>query len=280
MGGGGRSLKATVVRLGANGNGKGGCHESRCRRQRSFTAIGEFFQEGDVIGAINELINIPANITNGVLNGAGFLDLTGIISAIAPLPIEGVKIGLNVGGLLNAVPKDGSLVPDAPNPPTEYSGGIGLDSLAVQGPINASGLPNGWAGSVVGLGQFLGEQLVVTPPPLVGGAAVEEPQASKLAAPVVVPATAEVVESAPVVVEAEADEPAPVVVAEVEEAVPADIDVAEIEAAVAEVEAEVADAEAAAVAEDNTPAAATGSDDSDDTSSRATDSRRGAASED
>jgi hypothetical protein len=39
---------------------------------RSFTAIGAFFEAGDVTGAINELINIPANVTNAVLNGGGF----------------------------------------------------------------------------------------------------------------------------------------------------------------------------------------------------------------
>jgi len=232
---------------------------------RSFTAIGEFFQEGDVIGAINELINIPANIVNGVLNGAGFLDLTGIISAIAPLPIEGVKIGLNVGGLLNAVPKNGSLVPDAPNPPTEYSGGIALDSLAVDAPglFSASGLPNGWGGSVIGLGQFLADQLLIPPPPPPTQAAAQPAAATP-------PAAVELPAPAPAVTEV-AVESAPVVLDEAPEAAE------EIEA---EIEAAVDDVEAPAAADDPGPAAATGSDDSAENGSRASDSRRGSGNAD
>jgi hypothetical protein len=67
---------------------------------RSFTAIGAFFEAGDVTGAINELINIPANVTDAVLNGGGFLDLTGVVNAIQPLPDTVESIGLNVGGLI------------------------------------------------------------------------------------------------------------------------------------------------------------------------------------
>ena len=45
---------------------------------------GSAFQDGDVIGAINELINIPANVTNASLNGAGLLDLTEVVKNIVP----------------------------------------------------------------------------------------------------------------------------------------------------------------------------------------------------
>jgi hypothetical protein len=250
---------------------------------RSFTAIGELFQEGDVIGAINELINIPANMTNGVLNGAGFLDLTGIITAIAPLPIEGAKIGLNVGGLLNSVPKDGSLVPDDPNPPTEYSGGIGLDSLAVDAKplISSPGLPNGWAGSVVGLGQFLGEQLVVTPPAPPPPVAAE-PAAAKQAAPLDIPAPGATEtpaeEFAPAVVDIPAEESAPTVAEVVaEDPAPAVDDIAEIEAAIEASESEPAGA-ATPAAEDSGPEAAADSDKSgDDTDRSGGNDRRGAS---
>jgi hypothetical protein len=251
---------------------------------RSFTAIGEFFEAGDVIGAINELINIPANVTNGVLNGAGFLDLTGIVNAIAPLPIEGIKLGLNTGGLLNSVPKDGSLVPDAPNPPTEYSGGIGLDSLAVQSEstlFKTAGLPNGWAGSVVGLGQFLGEQLLVTPPAPPPVAA--EPAAAKLAAPVDIPAPAvaeaPVEEAAPAVVDVPAEESAPAVAEVVaEDPAPAIEDIAEIEAAVEAAEASESEpAEAPAVADSGPGAAADSDTSADDTDRSGGSDRRGAS---
>lgn len=244
---------------------------------RSFTAIGEFFQEGDVVGAINELINIPANVTNGVLNGAGFLDLTGIITAIAPLPIENAKIGLNVGGLLNSVPKDGSLDPDAPNPPTQYSGGIGLDSLAVDAKplINGPGLPNGWAGSVVGLGQFLGEQLLVTPPaPPPPDAA--DPAAAKQAAPLDIPAPATTEapteDAAPAVVDVTAEESAPADEVVAQDSAPAVDELAEVEAAVEPAEA------AAPAGEDSGPEVAADSDRSgNDTDRSGGNDRRGAS---
>jgi hypothetical protein len=141
---------------------------------RSFTAVGQYFQEGDVTGAINELINIPANVTNAVLNGAGYLDLTGVANALAPLPPEVKSIGLNMGGLLNAVPASGTLAA-----PESWSGGTAFDSLAATISYKISNLPRpdgtsvtvtdpgireGFYGSVIGLGQYLGEQMLVTPP--------------------------------------------------------------------------------------------------------------------
>jgi hypothetical protein len=131
---------------------------------KSFTAVGAYFGAGDVAGAINELINIPTNTTNAFLNGAGYLDLTAIAAKILPDGFEVKSFGVNLGGLLNAVPTNGSFVnPD--NPPTEWSGGVGFDGIATDlGLVKFQGLPNGLAGSVVGLGQFLGKELLVTPP--------------------------------------------------------------------------------------------------------------------
>jgi hypothetical protein len=260
---------------------------------RSFTAIGEFFEAGDVIGAINELINIPANLTNGVLNGAGFLDLTEIVTQIVPLPVD--KIGIELGGLLNSTPVNGSLI-DPDNPPTEYSGGTGFDPISAEiggGFVQANGIPVGWAGSVVGLGQFLGEQLVVTPPPPPPVAA--EPEAAKLAAPADISAVTEaaVEEAAPAVVDVPAEESGPAVaevvaedsapaVAEVvaEDPAPAVEDIAEDEAAVEAVEASESEpAEAATpAAEDSGPEAASDSDKSDDDTGRSGgNDRRGAS---
>jgi hypothetical protein len=234
----------------------------------SFTAIGEYFEAGDVQSALFELINIPANMTNAFLNGAGYLDLTEIVANFLDLPVK--NIGLYLGGLLTATPVDGS-VDDPDNPPTGYSGGVAFDAVAAGvetplGVVNFGGIPVGWFGSVIGLGQFLADQLLITPPappPMSAAqpAAATPPTAVELPAPA--PAETEV-ESAPVVVD-EAPEAAP----EIE---------AEIEAAVAEVEVEVADAPAAA--DDPGPATATGSDDSADKGSRASDSRRGSANAD
>jgi hypothetical protein len=239
---------------------------------RSFTAIGQFFQEGDVIGAINELINIPANVTNAVLNGGGVLDLTGVAGAITELPPEVKCIGLNLGGLISPpVPQNGSLLPDG-TAPTAFNGGVMFDTVAAEidyklsplGPtakVNDPGIPVSWIGAAVGLGQFLSDQMLVTPPaPPPPGAVVES----------------EAVEAAPVVAEVEAAvDSAPAVVDEVaEDAAPAVVDIPEVEAA-----AEVAEVEAPAeVADDPAPepAASVGSDDSGDTGSRASDSRRGA----
>ncbi|MFM9034820.1 MAG: hypothetical protein ACKOQ4_11125 [Mycobacterium sp.] len=132
---------------------------------RSFTAIGEAFQAGDVAGAVNELLNIPANVTNGVLNGAGYVDLTGVVNAIQPLPPEIKSIGLNLGGLVSPpVPFEGTL-----EAPTALSGGVLFDNIATEASalgvsVKTPGLPVSWFGSVIGLGQFLGDAMVVTPP--------------------------------------------------------------------------------------------------------------------
>lgn len=140
---------------------------------RSFTAVGEFFKAGDVTGAVNELINIPANVTNAFLNGAGYLDLTAVANEIdwdgngqaTPLPDSIKSVGLNLGGLVGApVPFEGTL-----EAPTKLSGGVAFDGLAAEaavGPLSVTtpGLPVSWIGSTIGLGQFLGEQMLVTAP--------------------------------------------------------------------------------------------------------------------
>lgn len=130
---------------------------------RSFTAIGEYFKAGNVAAAINELINIPANTTNAFLNGGGYLDLTAIVTKIMPLPVD--SIGLNLGGLLTSTPLDGSLADPETDPPTKWSGGAGLDGVATElGPVKFDGVPLGWSGAVVGLGQYLSKAMLVEPP--------------------------------------------------------------------------------------------------------------------
>jgi hypothetical protein len=247
---------------------------------KSFTAIGEFFQAGDVIGAINELINIPANMTNAFLNGAGFLDLTGIAGSIfGDLP-EGTTLGIRLGGLLNAMPQDGSLN-DPDNPPTTWSGGTGFDGVALSlatppGLPSVEGIPNGLLGANIGLGQFLADKLLITPPPPPGAqtaaAAPVETPAVEVVADTPAPAPAEA--PAPVEAPAPAEAPAEDVVAVVEEAPAAVVDdpapavenVAEIEAAVEAIEAPEAEpAEAPApVDEGSDPEAAAGADEQSD----------------
>ncbi len=145
---------------------------------RSFTAIGEYFQQGDVAAALNELINIPANTTNAALNGGGFLDLTGVVkSAGYTLPPEVKRVGFNMGGLLNVVPiaYEPPTVPNSDLNP--FSGGLAFDALATDVEstfitFNDPGWPVGAIGSVIGLGQALGDAMLVTPPaPAVASAA-------------------------------------------------------------------------------------------------------------
>jgi hypothetical protein len=260
---------------------------------KSFTAIGEFFEAGDVIGAINELINIPANVTNAFLNGTGYLDVTDIISQIVPLPVD--KVGIELGGLLSPVPYNGgtSTGTKPEPPPTVWTGGTGYDGVTTTvGQLTVPGLPLGFTGSAIGLGQFLGEQLVVTPPPPPPVAA--EPEAAKLAAPADISTVAEasVEESAPAVVDVPAEESAPAVadvpaedpapaVAEVaaEDPAPAVEELAEVEAAVEAVEASESEpAEAATpAAEDSGPEAADSDKSADDTDRSGGNDRRGAS---
>ena len=242
---------------------------------RSFTAIGEFFQAGDVESAVTELINIPANITNAVLNGGGFLDLTGVVNAIQPLPETVKSIGLNVGGLISPpVPQNGSLLPGG-EVPTQFDGGVFFDSLAADVSVKLNpnlpavnvkdpGIPVSWVGAAIGLGQFLGDAMVApeTPP-------APEPPAEGAAAKSI---AAEDIE-APALTEAPAEDAAPAedVTELVEASVAADEDVA----------AEVEVAEVAVESDAPAPAAATSdaSDASDDSGSRS-DSRRGARNAD
>lgn len=155
---------------------------------RSFTAVSQFFQDGDLVGAINELINIPASVTNAVLNGAGFFDLTSLASGLLPDGFVLKRAGLNLGGLISPpVPYDGSLVKPE-KPVTQFTGGTFFDNVSLnavsvddkgkESPVvDTPGLPASFAGSVVGLGQFLGENMLVTPPPPTT-AAVIAPQAA------------------------------------------------------------------------------------------------------
>jgi len=158
---------------------------------QSFTAVGQYWQAGKPLEALNELINIPANMTNAALNGGKYLDLTGVVRSLGyNLPPEVTSIGLNIGGLLNVVPV-------GYEPPTvttsdihPYGGGLAFDALATEVQsfltFKDPGWPVGAIGSVMGLGQALGDAMLVTPPApaatKVPAAAAVAPQAIEAAA--------------------------------------------------------------------------------------------------
>lgn len=164
--------------------------------------------QGDFIGAINELINIPANFTNALLNGGQFLDLTPVLSLVGvTLPDSIQSIGFNMGGLLS-------------------QGGVMFDGLAFNaalGPfaVTDPGLPVGPIGTLLGLNDYFARAIAVTPPtqsakrvaPAAADAAAEAAPAVEVAAeeaPVAPPedsaAGTEAPEDAPAVSASRSDE--------------------------------------------------------------------------
>lgn len=153
---------------------------------RSFTAVGQFVQNGDLIGAINELINIPANVTNAVLNGVGPVDLTEVAKNVLPPSVAQIiqAFGVNLGGILSPpVPYNGSLT-NVNKPPTVFTGGTLFDVVSARATISGigaetTGLPVGITAANISMNQFLGTQLLVTPPAPTAAA----PAAAALEAP-------------------------------------------------------------------------------------------------
>jgi hypothetical protein len=165
----------------------------------SFTSFGANLKAGKYLDAFYDIVNIPANMTNAFFNGAGFWELNSVIEAVTGInlnPETGLglgRVGLNLGGLLNLTPVD--------NPITEYNGGVLFDAIA--GPEGGGGfiagneiwgVPVGLGGSLVHMGQFLGEKLLVTPPSpgaaVAAAAAVADAPAPAVKAPA--PAIADV----------------------------------------------------------------------------------------
>ncbi len=100
----------------------------------------------DLEAAVNDLINIPASVTDAFLNGGQSLDLTPVLTALGPvigveLP-EGTKIGVAMGGLLSP---GGSLF-NSLDITVEALGGIPL-TITGQGP--------GAIGSLIGLSKVI-----------------------------------------------------------------------------------------------------------------------------
>jgi hypothetical protein len=108
--------------------------------------------EPDPQAALNDLINIPAGMTDAFLNGGQVLDVTPVLSALAPvlgveLP-EGTSIGVAMGGLLSP---GGSLF-NALDITVEVSGV----------PLTVAGQGPGAIGSLIGLPKVIAD--AITPP--------------------------------------------------------------------------------------------------------------------
>ncbi len=129
--------------------------------------------------ALNELINIPANMVNAALNGGKTLDLTGVIKALGiALPDTVKSIGLQFGGALNA-------------------GGVGFDALAAStsikvGPATVSvddpGIPVGFVGAIGTTANKIADAIKVTPAPGAARTARTAKPAAAKAAGAVAPA--------------------------------------------------------------------------------------------
>ena len=103
----------------------------------------------DLASAVNDLVNVPAAMTDAFLNGGQKLDLTPVVSALAPalgldLP-EGTTLGVTLGGLLSP---GGSLF---------NSLNLGIDVSGI--PISSIGQPVGTLGSLMGLSKTIAKAL-------------------------------------------------------------------------------------------------------------------------
>jgi hypothetical protein len=157
----------------------------------SITAARNFFDTGDVIGGINEIINIPANTTNAFLNGLpGILDLTSQLLPLLPPALQGAiqRLGLQLSGFLTGpVPLNGSLT-NANRPPTIFTGGTLFDLISARATLaglgaDTTGLKVGYYQAAIGLGQFLGQRMLVPPPTPGSGATAAAPKVAAAALP-------------------------------------------------------------------------------------------------
>ncbi|MCH9720904.1 MAG: outer membrane porin GjpA, partial [Actinomycetia bacterium] len=94
----------------------------------SLGAIVDALGQSDFEGAINELINIPANAVNAFLNGGQFLDLAPVLSLVGvTLPDSITNLGFNMPGILST---GISPVPPAEGADADPVAGVMFDGLA------------------------------------------------------------------------------------------------------------------------------------------------------
>ena len=123
---------------------------------RSITSAVAAVQSADWIGALNEVINIPAAMTNAFLNGGQTIDLTPLVAPLIPAPSTLTSAGIAVGGLLST----GSSLFNA----------LGLDALAVVDPFLpavpvyiGAGPGPGIMGSMIAMTKAIAGSIAVTP---------------------------------------------------------------------------------------------------------------------
>lgn len=131
----------------------------------SVGAIISALSAGNFTAAINELINVPAYVTNAFLNGGENLDLTPILGLLGiTLPASVQALGLNMGGLLT-----GSGV----QPGETY--GVAFDGLSATASVQLDprlpavtvvdpGLPVGPIGALIFADNAVAEAIAVTAP--------------------------------------------------------------------------------------------------------------------
>jgi hypothetical protein len=67
----------------------------------SIGSIIEAIQDNDWVGVLNDIVNIPAQVTDGFLNGYGTIDLTSLVEGVT-LPIGTIRsLSIELGGLLS-----------------------------------------------------------------------------------------------------------------------------------------------------------------------------------
>ena len=131
----------------------------------SVGAIISALSAGNFTAAINELINVPAYVTNAFLNGGENLDLTPVLGLLGiTLPPSVQALGLNMGGLLT-----GSGV----QPGETY--GVAFDGLSATASVQLDprlpavtvvdpGLPVGPIGALIFADNAVAEAIAVTAP--------------------------------------------------------------------------------------------------------------------
>ena len=110
-----------------------------------------------LLNAINEIINLPANLFNAAFNGGKFLDLTNVVkNLVGPLAPAITSAGVRTGGFLNA-------------------GGVAFDGLSAQANLGLSivdpGLSVGFIGATGTLATHVADAIKVVPPPTTAGSA-------------------------------------------------------------------------------------------------------------
>lgn len=153
----------------------------------SASAIIEALRTSDFEGALNELINIPANFTNALLNGGQFLDLKPLLSAVGvALPDSIESLGFNMGGLLSAGISPVAPTGNDPLATVMFDGLAFTADLGLGSPITNPGLSVGPIGSLIGMGNYVADAIAVPPPAstaaAVGAASAAEATALEAAA--------------------------------------------------------------------------------------------------